>query len=103
MTRFVNRDSNEKLFLKYTKARINDMVADIHSERFSGKSVIVCWSHKQILELAEMLGAEKHDLPEKWKGKRFGSMHPYILDSMLLGSSREMEKETSRSSSSHNV
>jgi hypothetical protein len=47
------------------------MVKDIHSQRYSGKSVIVCWSHKTILQLAESFGVDKDDLPAKWKGKRF--------------------------------
>jgi hypothetical protein len=65
------KSSYEQFFRKYTKANTTEMVRDIRDERYAGKSVIVCWSHKTILELAESFGVAKEDLPRKWKGKRY--------------------------------
>ena len=60
------------ILFKYTKARAAEMVRDILSpSHYNGQSVIVCWSHKQIVQLAAMLGVARDQLPEKWKGKRF--------------------------------
>lgn len=52
---------------RYTKSRIKEMVQDIlTTPEYQERTVIVCWSHKQMLELAKELGVSEDDLPDKW-------------------------------------
>jgi hypothetical protein len=41
----------------------------LHNPEYEGHTVLICWEHKVIPDIAEELGAE--DAPSKWAGKDF--------------------------------
>lgn len=53
----------------FPKRNVREMVEHLLSERFIGKSVVICWSHQGMSELASMLGVV--DPPSKWPKKRY--------------------------------
>jgi hypothetical protein len=46
------------------------MVDEIkHQKQYEGHTVLICWEHKVIPEIAAAFGAE--DAPRKWKGETY--------------------------------
>lgn len=39
---------------------------------FNNSNILICWHHGQLLDLAEKLGVEKHNLPYDWPEEAFG-------------------------------
>jgi hypothetical protein len=54
----------------FRKDQIGDLVEEIDSDpRYSGKTVLICWEHKVIPDIAKAFGVE--DSPKKWHGETF--------------------------------
>ncbi|KAI9335121.1 hypothetical protein BDR26DRAFT_866206 [Obelidium mucronatum] len=67
----MNNNNAPVQFLEYTKAQFGSMVRHLTSApEFSGKTVIISWSHQTLPHLAVALGVPSEQVPGKW-GKRF--------------------------------
>jgi len=64
-------DSDEITFDAYPKKSIRDMLDKIKSIEFNDKSVIVSWSHEQMVDIPGMLGVDPSLVPKIWDKKRF--------------------------------
>lgn len=53
-----------KVLTPYGKDQIEDIARDINSPVYSGKTVLVCWSHRNINPIIEKLGAESPHYPD---------------------------------------
>jgi hypothetical protein len=59
-----------KISNAFTREQWPDMVDEIkHQKRYEGHTVVICWEHNVIPEIAATFGAE--DAPHKWKGDTY--------------------------------
>ncbi|KAJ3187119.1 hypothetical protein HDU85_007157 [Gaertneriomyces sp. JEL0708] len=56
--------------LLYTKKQVEDVVGELLSGKFRGRTVIISWAHQQMPELAQALGVSASSVP-KWEKGRF--------------------------------
>ncbi|KAJ3130249.1 hypothetical protein HK098_004296 [Nowakowskiella sp. JEL0407] len=60
---------NKQLVL-YTKKQAPELITRIlNSDEWNGKTIIVCWAHQELGDLAKRLGVPENEVPE-W-GKRY--------------------------------
>ncbi|KAJ3358003.1 hypothetical protein HDU83_000060 [Entophlyctis luteolus] len=64
------RRSSKVEFCEFIKAEFDSMVETLTSGKYAGKTIIVCWSHQTLPELAVRLGVSEELVPRKW-GKRY--------------------------------
>ncbi|KAJ3299986.1 hypothetical protein HK104_005479 [Borealophlyctis nickersoniae] len=58
-------------FITKTKKQAAEVLEEIRSGRWRGRTVIVSWAHQQLPELAIALGVKREKVPAHWPGKRF--------------------------------
>ncbi len=69
-----------KIQTGFTKLEVSALVQEIlKSPAFDGRTVVVCWEHKRIPEIAKALGAK--DAPEEWGGKVYDRLWYLRFDS----------------------
>ncbi len=69
-----------KIESKFTKLEVSALAKEIlQSPKFQGRTVVVCWEHKRIPEIARALGAT--DAPSEWGGKVYDKLWYLRLDS----------------------
>jgi hypothetical protein len=69
-----------KIESKFTKLDVAALVKEIlKSQGFDGRTVVVCWEHKRIPEIAKAFGAK--DAPGEWDGKVYDRLWYLRFDS----------------------
>jgi hypothetical protein len=69
-----------KIESKFTKLEVAALVKEIlKSPVFDGRTVVVCWEHKRIPEIARAFGAS--DAPSEWGGKIYDRLWYLRFDS----------------------
>jgi phosphohistidine phosphatase SixA len=64
------RALHEKILDEYADADFAKLAHDLLTEpQYSGKTILICWHHGEIPNLAKALGAK--DVPDKWKAEDF--------------------------------
>jgi len=65
----------------FTKLEVTALTKEIlSSPAYDGRTVVVCWEHKRIPEIARALGAS--DAPSQWDGKVYDRLWYLKIDSM---------------------
>jgi hypothetical protein len=55
---------------KYTRDEFPEMFAEIRKDpAYEGKTVLICWEHKAIPDIAKAFGAD--DAPDRWHGSAY--------------------------------
>lgn len=69
-----------KIESKFTKLEVSALAKEIlQSPKLQGRTVVVCWEHKRIPEIARALGAT--DAPSEWGGKVYDKLWYLRFDS----------------------
>jgi hypothetical protein len=69
-----------KINAGFRKLEVSALVQEIlKSSAFDGRTVVICWEHKRIPEIARTLGAK--DAPEEWGGKVYDRLWYLRFDS----------------------
>ncbi|MBU6154421.1 MAG: hypothetical protein KGP28_08990 [Bdellovibrionales bacterium] len=69
-----------KIESKFTKLEVSALAKEIlQSPKFHGRTVVVCWEHKRIPEIARTFGAI--DVPSEWGGKVYDKLWYLRFDS----------------------
>lgn len=66
-------------YLMFPKRELHELISTLKDPKYSGNSLIVCWSHQQLSVIAKELGAK--DAPDKWPKSRYDIIWKIEMDS----------------------